>query len=242
MKTPPWLNTTLAANGQPVNENFKRWFGASKIVDEAAGLPLLVYHGSKTQFDTFEHGHASFYRINNRYGPGFCLTNVRATAHLYGPHVIEACIRLVNPISKSTRSLTPQVIDQIIQRSTYQYARKWHAWSQGQKEQPDDLVRSTFVASMADKTDLEKINALVKWFDQPVEMATTIQDLTGHDGVIAINALKGVNVYTVFTARQIKSAFKNNGNFDPESSSMTDSPVTQSQSDAPTEVPERMRA
>lgn len=241
MKTPPWLNTAPAVNGQPVSENFKRWFGASTIIDEA-GLPLLVYHGSKTRFDTFEHGNASFYGINNQYGPGFYLTNVRATARHYGPHVVEACVSLVNPISKSTRSLTPEVIDQIIQRSTYQYARKWHAWNQDQEGQSDDLVRMTFVDSMADKTDLEKLKALVKWFDQPAEMAMAIQDLTGHDGVIAINVLKGVNVYTVFKAQQIKAAFTNTGNFDPASPSMTDTPALESPSDALPQVLARMRA
>ena len=38
-------------------ENFKRWFGDSKVVDEA-GDPLRVFHGTQSNFDTFDKGMA----------------------------------------------------------------------------------------------------------------------------------------------------------------------------------------
>ena len=37
----------LATNGRPVQENFKRWFKNSQVVD-AADDPLVVYHGTLT--------------------------------------------------------------------------------------------------------------------------------------------------------------------------------------------------
>ena len=42
-------------NPQPQTETpaFKRWFGASKVVD-AEGNPLVVYHGTSATFDTFD--------------------------------------------------------------------------------------------------------------------------------------------------------------------------------------------
>lgn len=49
---------TLNSNGKPIHptregiENFWRWFGDSKVVDEQ-GRPLVVYHGSKERFDIF---------------------------------------------------------------------------------------------------------------------------------------------------------------------------------------------
>jgi GNAT superfamily N-acetyltransferase len=37
----------------PLNENFKKWFGDSKVVD-ADGKPLVVYHGTNKTFDKFD--------------------------------------------------------------------------------------------------------------------------------------------------------------------------------------------
>ena len=36
------------------NPNFKAWFGGSKVVDDQ-GNPLVVYHGTAKEFDTFIH-------------------------------------------------------------------------------------------------------------------------------------------------------------------------------------------
>ena len=35
------------------NPAFRRWFGDSKVVDER-GEPLVVYHGTAADFDTFD--------------------------------------------------------------------------------------------------------------------------------------------------------------------------------------------
>lgn len=49
----------LNSNGQPIHptregiENFWRWFGDSKVVDEQ-GRPLVVYHGTENSFDTWD--------------------------------------------------------------------------------------------------------------------------------------------------------------------------------------------
>jgi hypothetical protein len=58
----PWLNNEVAANGQPVRENFSNWFKASKVVD-ANGAPLRVYHGTNQPIDSFN---ASRLGINTR--------------------------------------------------------------------------------------------------------------------------------------------------------------------------------
>lgn len=40
------------------SEAFKRWFGDSKVVDEN-GQPLVVYHGTSEEFDTFDRRKAN---------------------------------------------------------------------------------------------------------------------------------------------------------------------------------------
>lgn len=47
MISSPWLDDTLAPNGRPVRDNFATWFKESRVVD-AAGQPLLVYHGTNS--------------------------------------------------------------------------------------------------------------------------------------------------------------------------------------------------
>lgn len=224
MKTHPWLNEQLAINGKPIKENFSTWFGASKVVD-SNGQPLVLFHGSKVKFESFEHGNASFYTLNNQYGPGFYLTNVEATARHHGQFVTAAYVRISNPISKMTASLTPELLDQIIQRSTYLFGRKWHAWFQGQDGNTDTVVRESFISGIEDQSDLKKMAALTKWFSSPSEMSRAIQEITGHDGVIATGVLAGVNVYTAFNAAQIKSATNNCGLFDRDSNNLYDTQI-----------------
>jgi hypothetical protein len=45
----------VGTNGQPVWQNFARWFGDSKVVD-AEGKPMVVYHTTAAEFDVFFPG------------------------------------------------------------------------------------------------------------------------------------------------------------------------------------------
>jgi hypothetical protein len=55
---------------------FDRWFGNSKVVDEN-GKPLVVYHGSNTDFHTFDKEKTSFY---NHFGQGHYFTDNKSIA------------------------------------------------------------------------------------------------------------------------------------------------------------------
>lgn len=45
--------TKILLREQIQNDNFKRWFQGSKVVDKS-GKPLIVYHGSTSEFSEFE--------------------------------------------------------------------------------------------------------------------------------------------------------------------------------------------
>lgn len=53
MSTPPWLDGTIAANEQRVQDNFSKWFGASKATGES-GAPLVLFHGTNRDFAAFD--------------------------------------------------------------------------------------------------------------------------------------------------------------------------------------------
>lgn len=197
-----------------IDENFKNWFGESKVVD-AEGKPLVVYHGSKNKFTEFEHGHGDFYEINNQYGPGFYLTNHKKSATSYGKNVIEGYASIQNPITRKTNFFTDDAIRQVLDRADYAFGQEWNAWNQRQdKSAPKSEIVDEFIRRQSNNNDLEKIKAMVKWFKSPETMKQAIADVTGADGVIAKDVLKDIDVFTVFSPTQIKSVF-NRGTFDP---------------------------
>lgn len=74
--------------------NFKRWFGNSKVVDYS-GSPLPVYHGSKTDFDSF-----SIEGQGKTYGTGAYFTDnpkVAATYTTNGP-IYPVYLSIKNPL------------------------------------------------------------------------------------------------------------------------------------------------
>lgn len=69
---------------EQAQQNFKRWFEGSKVVDEN-GQPLKLYHGTNANFDAFEHGY-------NRIRPdanGFFFTPRRDMAETYAKGVVD---------------------------------------------------------------------------------------------------------------------------------------------------------
>ena len=61
-------NGDRIAKSKEALENFYKWFGDSKVVDEQ-GRPLVVYHGTNAEFDTFDKNKAfdgAFYFSPNK--------------------------------------------------------------------------------------------------------------------------------------------------------------------------------
>lgn len=76
-------NGDRIAKSKEALENFYRWFGDSKVVDEQ-GRPLVVYHGTGYEFDTFDTAKRGG-NTGNRgfYGDGFYLTDRESEAKFY---------------------------------------------------------------------------------------------------------------------------------------------------------------
>lgn len=107
------------SNSQPIAstpealENFRKWFGDSKVVD-AEGRPLVVYHGTRSSFDTVDMG-------ETRRLPGFWLTPDPALASIYaaegirnparyptGSNVMPLYARIENPYVFNPKKLSFQ--------------------------------------------------------------------------------------------------------------------------------------
>lgn len=78
-----------------INPQLKSWFGASKVVDKN-GNPLLVYHGTNSNFTIFDRTKTT----TDKSGPskfGFWFTNDLILAELFGKNLMKCYIRIIKP-------------------------------------------------------------------------------------------------------------------------------------------------
>jgi len=75
---------------------FKKWFGASKVVD-AEGKPLVVYHGTHNTFDAFDMEASGDIEI------GQYFTNRESVAEDYGVNVMPVYLSIRNPYETTSR-------------------------------------------------------------------------------------------------------------------------------------------
>ncbi len=72
---------------------FYKWFCDSKVVDEK-GRPLVVYHGTNAEFDTFDKSKQK----RGFYGQGFYFSNDEETTWHYGKNTIPVYLSIKKPI------------------------------------------------------------------------------------------------------------------------------------------------
>lgn len=73
--------------------NFWSWFGESEVVDKQ-GLPLVVYHGTNADFNTFEPTTPNYYEITEGV---YFFTDKEDVAGKFGEHVIPVYLNIDNP-------------------------------------------------------------------------------------------------------------------------------------------------
>ena len=180
-------------------QNFAAWFGDSKVVDES-GQPLVVYHGTDGNFDSFSAGAKSYTQNEGYYGKGFYFTAMPSKASGYATDVIGGVetprpygnvlpvyVSLRNPLEVTGRS--------------FRDIAKWPEWTPQERR---DIVAGGGV--LTGEVSGKRIRE--------------IAEKRGYDGVIAGYGSEVV----AFRPEQIKSAIGNSGRFDPNSASLTDSP------------------
>jgi hypothetical protein len=94
-------STPLFSQADPTDsEEFRRWFGDSKIVD-AAGAPLTVYHGTDAEFSQFSAEHFGEGHGAKDLGDGFYFSDKAGIASGYGSRVMRAYVRITNPATNA---------------------------------------------------------------------------------------------------------------------------------------------
>lgn len=205
---------------------FKKWFGDSKVVDEN-GKPLVVYHGTNADFDTFDYDKIGTNGTSE--GVGFYFTDDIETAEGYKKQngSLKKCyVSIQKPLGHDTHFLSYEDVKNIIQKT-----------AELQSEEYEEELRDSFVSNYADtysmdfeyaveatadmiysedKNDTDILGEIA--YSAGSEFANkAVKLVTGYDGVITNGynneGKGGGNFYIPFTSEQIKSV-DNQGTFD----------------------------
>lgn len=226
---------------QTETPEFKNWFGASKVVDEA-GKPLELYHGSLVDFKEFRPADTSSYygrgvyltaspedasryassdvSVNLDYGPkaerlaselGISYKEAKEAMEGTGGNVYKVYANLQNPLILDAK---PVKFDEAAMRLAL-------AESDVAAKDVAKLVKDLNAAKTA------KLQHDILTRNRATQSLASYASLKNHDGLIIGGEMAprsgGSKHVIAFKPEQIKSATANRGTFDPNSRSILES-------------------
>lgn len=196
MKRPPWLDDTIAPDGNAVRENFDRWFKGSVIVDKR-GRPLVAYHRTATDFDEFDTTRGD---LGTHFGTADQAANLFGGQLRNGERTLAVFLHIENPLRLQDKG-------------------GFHA--DGVAPQ---LRRKGFIDGATCRRLVEVgLNGRVHERRAANEEIKALLRAAGHDGVVYRNTMEGRgNSFIAFDPCQIKSAIGNSGLYLAASGSITD--------------------
>ena len=224
----------LAPNGKPSNLTksqwqevrtpaFKKWFGdwendpanASKVVDEN-GEPLVVYHGTESEFDTFDTD-----GFRKTKGTGSWFTSNKDVAKTYSankePYGVFLNIR--NPFEADLNNADNREIN-------VSYIRDNETDTVVKRNYNSDEDLNDYVENELNDPDYERYDVFDEVYDTD-ELIREVRKEDNYDGAVLKNVFDAgeyynddlgyehyiSNDYVAFNPNQIKSATENNGEF-----------------------------
>ncbi len=198
---------------------FKSWFGESKIIDKT-GKPLVVYHGTKADFDAFDLNKIG--QNGLALGPSFYFTDSKSVAEGWGnPRAFYLSVK--NPtLSAEKRTITKSQVKSIIKKlekeDEYFLSNYGDVGYEGYANVLNFALSDVYDGS---KNDAEILASLINIGGvERNKVMQTVIDVTGKDGMVADAAIAsnaasgGEKIYTALIPTQIKSV-DNLGTFDP---------------------------
>lgn len=193
-------------------ENFKKWFGDSKVVDDE-GRPLTVYHGTQGKFDAFDPNRKGA-RDSGDYGKGFYFTQSKANAQMYAEwakgggaakkkdqQIISANLSIQNPFVMADE-MSEDTALRIVSDASANRVRLGKEPLPNHEDHAKKLLDQFNNASDTVNKTKERARVLSSY------ISTEGLSRLGFDGVI------GTNEIVAFNPTQIKST-TNEGAYDP---------------------------
>jgi hypothetical protein len=196
-----------------LNDNFWKWFGNSKVVNPD-GSPMIVYHGTGTDFNVFEKGDIGFH-----FGTKKAAVSRLRTKKIYGEKRLfkGVYLKIENPLRMPDMGGwgADYVANELVRMKILK---------------PDDLDVNTKWKELTTKYGYNKTS---NWNYEAAnrELRKYVVDKIkekGYDGIRYINNNedKGSLSWVVFEPMQIKSAEDNNGEFSSTNPDITKEGVT----------------
>lgn len=215
---------TRNSNGQLIQptrrgiENFWKWFGDSKVVDEQ-GRPLVVYHGTNAEFNEFK---LSEDEIGIHFGDikhaEFRIKDKKNAS------IIPVYIKIDNPIKLKDRGgFYPEVVmfglnywRNLIPETSYSEFDKVESYINSNKNKSTSKIG--IVVELLKNNGYDGIEYKNLFEDENIiEIKEKLKSASKEEYERLINNINEIskNSFAVFSPTQIKSATENNGNFDP---------------------------
>lgn len=204
-----------------VETSFKDWFGHSRVVD-AAGKPLIVFHGTNQTFKTFTKK-----RGGMATGPqagaihGFFFTSDRDEALEYAQHAGRKVVSNVSSFEKQAKRLQAEAerLERIAQRTgrnedwtAYENAQSaWESYEIDATQEDENINVQVISAYLSLQNPLEvNFNSTPNSEEGDIESVIATALSRGHDGAIMRNIYDspvGGRVsdhYVAFSSKQIR--------------------------------------
>ena len=237
---------------QTRSDAFKRWFGdwendpqnASKVVDEN-GKPMVMYHETGNQFDTFDPRHGGAGNTDYMFPYGiFTKPTDKNIGVARNPIQMPLFVNMKKPLEVYSREDLENYLKnnvpgfkedlEKLQNTDKEYEAKYDAAEKEYDAAFDDIYENhpeiweDDAKRIAFGEEAEKpLNRILEeWKDAYAERAKALRNKvddyfrnSDYDGIIlksdAGSFGRNVSSYVVFDPVQVKSAVNNNGNFDP---------------------------
>lgn len=213
------------------SENFKRWFGdwennpkqSSKVVDDN-GIPLVVYHGTESEFNEFKSKYIG--TSGTRHGQGFYFTNDKDFANRFGNIVKAFYLNIRKPLSSDELTISYKdfyrLLDEIDKYqssmdSDYPYGILSDYGDVDIDGRESVLKNATDLEYYSADNDVELIGSIINSSGNYDVVTNVLYNLMKYDGII----IKDDNIYIAHHPNQIKEI--SNKNFNNNSNNMHES-------------------
>ena len=196
------------------SQNFKQWFGdwennpqnASKVVDKN-GYPLVVYHGSDSEFNEFKSNFIGSHGTSR--GQGFYFTSDRDFSGNFGENIKAFYLNIRKPLSKTELTLTRKQIQILIDNvdkvqslededSPYGILSNY---GDTDLEGRDKVLKyATDLEYNSSDNDVELIGGIINSSGSYDVVISTLYKMFGYDGIID----ETDGIYVAHHANQIK--------------------------------------
>lgn len=216
-------NGDRIAKSKEALENFYKWFGDSKVVDEQ-GRPLVVYHGTNAEFDTFKGTKI----LNSSEGVGFNFAVKKDIAEGFGK-VMPVYLKLENPVyAYSNIDLVSDTYEddfeienqEAIRNAVYKVKENLEQKGYTFYNEVDSDMLDAYAERSQVQEVLDGLLDLGSYIQEDYDAETLYNDIRqaeidafGIDGYVTNNyGTTGGKVYIAFESNQIKST-QNRGTY-----------------------------